>query len=105
MRPVLSTRRVLLSFHGGPEGQERLYFNDTYQALLAEGIPVLAPNARGSSGFGKTFVNLDNGPIRFNAVKDIKACVDYVVGAGIAEPGRVGIMGGSYGGYMTMAGL
>jgi dipeptidyl aminopeptidase/acylaminoacyl peptidase len=96
---------VVLSFHGGPEGQERPYFNDTYQALLAEGIAVLAPNVRGSSGFGKTFVNLDNGALRFNAVKDIKACVDYVVGAGIAEPGRIGIMGGSYGGYMTMAGL
>jgi dipeptidyl aminopeptidase/acylaminoacyl peptidase len=98
-------RPVVLSFHGGPEGQERPYFNDTYQALLAEGIAVFAPNVRGSSGFGKTFVNLDNGPLRFNAVKDIKSCVDYVVGAGIAEPGRVGIMGGSYGGYMTMAGL
>jgi dipeptidyl aminopeptidase/acylaminoacyl peptidase len=96
---------IVLSFHGGPEGQERPYFNDTYQALLAEGITVFAPNVRGSSGFGKTFVNLDNGALRFNAVKDIKSCVDSVVREGVAEPGRVGIMGGSYGGYMTMAGL
>src|SRR5262249_12305542 len=92
---------LVLSFHGGPEGQERPAFQDTYQALLSQGLAVLAPNVRGSSGFGKTFVNLDNGPLRVNAVKDIKACVGYVVTAGIADPRRIGIMGGSYGGYMT----
>lgn len=96
---------IVLSFHGGPEGQERPYFDSTFQALLAQNIAVFAPNVRGSSGFGKTFVNLDNGALRVNAIKDIKACVDYVVQASIAEPGRIGIMGGSYGGYMTMAGL
>jgi dipeptidyl aminopeptidase/acylaminoacyl peptidase len=96
---------VVLSFHGGPEGQERPYFQSSYQALLAQGIAVFAPNVRGSSGFGKTFVNLDNGPLRFNAVRDIRSCVEFVIQAGIAAPGRIGIMGGSYGGYMTMAGL
>ncbi len=96
---------IVLSFHGGPEGQERPNINGTYQALLAQGIAVFAPNVRGSSGFGKTFVNLDNRELRFNAIKDIKACVDYVVARGIADPQRVGIMGGSYGGYMTMVGL
>lgn len=96
---------VVLSFHGGPEGQEVPRFDSTYQALLAQGIAVLAPNVRGSSGFGKEFVNLDNGQLRVNAVRDIEACVSYVVGAGIADPRRIGIMGGSYGGYMTMAGL
>lgn len=96
---------VVLDFHGGPEGQAQPVFNSTYQALLQQGIAVLAPNVRGSSGFGKRFVNLDNGSLRFDAVRDIKACVDYVVGSGIADPGRIGISGGSYGGYMTMAGL
>lgn len=96
---------TVLSFHGGPEGQEVPYFNATYQALLAQGIAVFAPNVRGSSGFGKTFVNLDNGALRFNAVQDIKSCADQVVKMGIADPKRLGIMGGSYGGYMTMAGL
>jgi dipeptidyl aminopeptidase/acylaminoacyl peptidase len=96
---------TVLSFHGGPEEQERPLFNATYQALLARGIAVFAPNVRGSGGFGKTFVNLDNGPLRFNGIKDIAACADYVVAAGVADPRRVGIMGGSYGGYMTMAGL
>jgi len=73
--------------------------------LLANGIAVFAPNVRGSSGFGKKFVNLDNGALRVNGVKDIKACVDYVVSAKIADPKKIGIMGGSYGGYMVMAGL
>jgi dipeptidyl aminopeptidase/acylaminoacyl peptidase len=96
---------VVLSFHGGPEGQERPSFNSTYQALLSRGIAVFAPNVRGSSGFGKRFVNLDNGALRENGVRDIKASVDYVVKAKIADPHRIGIMGGSYGGYMVMAGL
>jgi dipeptidyl aminopeptidase/acylaminoacyl peptidase len=96
---------VVISFHGGPESQERPFFNSTYQGLLARGIGVFAPNVRGSSGFGKRFVNLDNGPLRVGAVRDIKSCVDFLVGKGIADPKRVGIMGGSYGGYMTMAGV
>jgi dipeptidyl aminopeptidase/acylaminoacyl peptidase len=106
-RPVGVTRPgpIVLSFHGGPEGQERPGFNSMYQALLSRGIAVFAPNVRGSSGFGKKFVNLDNGALRENGVKDIKASVDYVVSAGVADPKRVGIVGGSYGGYMVMAGL
>ena len=96
---------VVLSFHGGPEGEELPGFRSDYQALLTEGIAVLAPNVRGSSGFGKRFVNLDNGELRVNAVKDIKSSVDYLVSNKIADPRRLGIMGGSYGGYMTMAGL
>lgn len=95
----------VISFHGGPEGQERPVFRSDYQALLSQGIGVFAPNVRGSSGFGKTFVNLDNGALRVNGVKDIKACVEYLIGNAIADPKRIGIMGGSYGGYMTMAGV
>jgi dipeptidyl aminopeptidase/acylaminoacyl peptidase len=96
---------VVLSFHGGPEGEERPSFRSDYQALLMEGIAVFAPNVRGSSGFGKRFVNLDNGELRVNAVKDIKASTGYLVDDEIADRERLGIMGGSYGGYMTMAGL
>lgn len=95
----------VLSFHGGPEGQERPAFRPDYQALVASGIGVFAPNVRGSAGFGKRFVNLDNGPLRTNAIRDIKASVDYLVERGIADPRRLGIAGGSYGGYMTMAGV
>lgn len=96
---------LVLSFHGGPEGQDRPSFRSDYQALVSQGIAVLAPNVRGSSGFGKRFVNLDNGALRKGAVDDIAASVDYVVKAGLADPKRIGITGGSYGGYMTMAGL
>jgi len=95
----------VISFHGGPEGQERAPFRGDYQALLGQGIGVFAPNVRGSSGFGKKFVNLDNGELRVNGVKDIKACVDYLVNNHLADAKRIGITGGSYGGYMTMAGL
>jgi len=96
---------MVLSFHGGPEGQERPGFNSTYQALLARGIAVFAPNVRGSSGFGKRFVNLDNGALRVDGVADIQSSVAHVVSNGVADPKRIGIMGGSYGGYMVMAGL
>jgi dipeptidyl aminopeptidase/acylaminoacyl peptidase len=96
---------LVLSFHGGPEGQELPSFAADYQALVARGIAVFAPNVRGSSGFGKKFVNLDNGELRFNGIKDIQSCVDYVVKNGIADPKRIGIMGGSYGGYMVLEGV
>ena len=95
---------AVLSFHGGPEGQERPGFNSQYQALVSRGIAVFAPNVRGSSGFGKKFVNLDNGALRVEGVKDIQDCVNAAVKAG-ADPKRIGIMGGSYGGYMVVAGL
>jgi len=95
----------VLSFHGGPEGQERPRFRAVYQALLARGIGVFAPNVRGSSGFGKRFVNLDNGELRKDGIRDIEASVRYLVDNGIGDARRLGIMGGSYGGYMTMAGL
>ena len=104
-RPQQQTGAYVISFHGGPEGQERPSFRSDYQALLSQGIGVLAPNVRGSSGFGKRFVNLDNGELRVNAVRDIKSCVDYLVNNQIADPHRIGITGGSYGGYMTMAGI
>jgi len=104
-RGVKGKAPFVLSFHGGPEGQERPSFRSDYQALLARGIGVLAPNVRGSTGSGKRFANLDNGEKRFGAIADIKASADYLLREGLAAPGRLGITGGSYGGYMTMAGL
>jgi dipeptidyl aminopeptidase/acylaminoacyl peptidase len=92
-------------FHGGPESEERPRFNSLYQAMLAGGMAIFAPNVRGSTGFGKRFVNLDNGALRFDGIRDIKSCVAYVVQQGLADEKRIGIMGASYGGYMTMAGL
>jgi dipeptidyl aminopeptidase/acylaminoacyl peptidase len=96
---------VVLSFHGGPEGQDTPTFRGDYQALLASGMAVFAPNIRGSSGFGKRFVNLDNGALRFNANRDIKSAADYLVKAGVGDVKRLGIMGGSYCGYAVLVGL
>ena len=95
----------VLSFHGGPEGQEVPAFRADYQALLSQGIGVLAPNVRGSSGFGKAFVNLDNGAAAGERGRGTSGTASSTLTQnGIADPKRVGITGGSYGGYMTMAG-
>ncbi len=72
---------------------------------MASGIAVFAPNIRGSSGFGKAFMTLDNHAGRFDANKDIQATADFLVREGIGAKGRLGIMGGSYGGYATLVGL
>jgi dipeptidyl aminopeptidase/acylaminoacyl peptidase len=96
---------VVFNYHGGPEGQSRPAMSDVTQALVTQGISVFLPNVRGSSGFGKRFMALDNGAKRVDGVRDIKATTDHLVAAGIADPRRLGIMGGSYGGYMVMAGV
>lgn len=93
---------VVLSFHGGPEGQERPTFKADYQALLAQGIAVFAPNIRGSSGFGKAFLALDNHEKRFDANRDVYDSANYLVQSGVGAKGRLGIVGGSYGGYVVM---
>ena len=96
---------TVISYHGGPEGQSIPSLNTTAQALVKQGVAFFLPNVRGSTGFGKAFLNLDNGALRVNGVKDIKAVSDYLIRAGIAKQGALGIMGGSYGGYMVMAGV
>jgi dipeptidyl aminopeptidase/acylaminoacyl peptidase len=96
---------VVLSFHGGPEGQEQPAFRSDYQALLASGIAVFAPNIRGSSGFGKKFMGLDNHELRFDANRDILSAAEFLVREGIGAKDRLGITGGSYGGYATMVGV
>lgn len=96
---------VVFNYHGGPEGQARPTMSPDAQALVASGIAVFAPNVRGSSGFGKAFMAMDDGAKRVDGVRDIKATTDALVAKGIADPKRLGIMGGSYGGYMVMAGV
>ncbi|MGJ6965787.1 alpha/beta fold hydrolase [Streptosporangium sp. G11] len=91
--------------HGGPESQERPTFNPLFQNLLAAGIGVLAPNIRGSSGFGRAFRNADNHALRFDAINDVADCALELARAGIADPSRIACMGRSYGGYMTLAAL
>jgi len=96
---------AVLWFHGGPEAQERPGHGPLFQSLADRGIAVFAPNIRGSAGFGRGFVNADNGRLRYDAIKDVEACVKYLVDSGIADPARVGCAGRSYGGYLTLAAL
>jgi len=96
---------VIISVHGGPEGQERPAFNPTYQYFLARGYAVLAPNVRGSTGYGKTFTHLDDVKLREDSVKDLAAAVDWLKTEGGADARRIAVMGGSYGGYMTLAAI
>jgi dipeptidyl aminopeptidase/acylaminoacyl peptidase len=96
---------TVLWFHGGPEAQERPGHGPLFQSLVDRGVAVFAANVRGSSGFGRSFVNADNGPLRYDAIADVKSCVEHLVAAGVTDPARVGVMGRSYGGYLTLAAL
>jgi dipeptidyl aminopeptidase/acylaminoacyl peptidase len=97
---------VIINIHGGPEGQARPGFSSNYQYLVNElGIAVLVPNVRGSSGYGKTYLTLDNGFKREESVKDIGALLDWIAQQPELDATRVGVTGGSYGGYMTLATL
>lgn len=95
---------VVIYFHGGPEAQYQPGFVSTFQFWLNEmGIAVLAPNVRGSSGYGKTFLQLDNGYLRENSVKDGGALLDWIAKNPDLDASRVCVYGGSYGGYMVLA--
>ena len=97
---------VLISIHGGPEGQYRPRFSSTYQYLAVElGMTVIVPNVRGSSGYGKSYLKLDNGMLREDSVRDIGALLDWIDRSPWLDADRVGVMGGSYGGYMVLASL
>jgi dipeptidyl aminopeptidase/acylaminoacyl peptidase len=97
---------VVLYIHGGPESQARPYFRAFVQYLVREkSIAVLQPNVRGSDGYGKKYLLLDNGFKREDSVKDIGALLDWVKGRPELNVRRVGVLGGSYGGYMVLAAL
>ncbi len=97
---------VLIQIHGGPESQWRPSFQPSIQYMaLEQGIAVLAPNVRGSSGYGKTYLRLDDGKLREDSVKDIGALLDWIATRPELDASRVGVMGGSYGGYMVLASL
>lgn len=98
-------RPVIIYFHGGPEGQFRPRFIGRRNYFISElGIAFVCPNIRGSSGYGKSFLQLDDGILRANAYKDIKAVLDWVKADPNLDESRVMLMGRSYGGYMTLAG-
>lgn len=98
-------RPLIMNVHGGPEAQSRPGFMGRTNYLLNElGVAVFFPNVRGSTGYGKTFVSLDNGPFkREDSVKDMGAFLDHLAGDGNLDAARFGLTGGSYGGYMCYA--
>jgi len=96
---------AVVSVHGGPESQERPGFHPQHQLLVAAGIAVLAPNIRGSSGFGRTFVHADDRFGRLDAIADVAVCGEWLTDHGIAEQGRVAVTGRSYGGYAVLMAL
>ena len=102
---VTEPNRTVVSFHGGPEGSERPAYSPVAQSLVAEGFTVFAPNIRGSGGFGRAFTTCDDGAAREASFDDVRATVEALVSAGIAEPGRIGAHGWSYGGYLTLVAL
>ncbi len=97
-------RPVIINIHGGPEAQFRPTFLGRINYYLNElGVAVLFPNVRGSRGYGKTFLKLDNGFQREDAVKDIGALLDWIGTQPTLDKDRILVTGGSYGGYMSLA--
>lgn len=108
-RPAAQVGRrlpVVIDIHGGPEGQARPGFNPGVQHLLNQsGAVVIQPNVRGSSGYGKLFMTLDNGVKREDSVRDIGALLDWIGKQPDLDSSRIVVRGGSYGGYMVLASL
>ena len=97
-------RPVIIDIHGGPEGQSRPRFLGRDNYLLDElGIAIIFPNVRGSTGYGKTFMKLDNGFLREDSYKDISALLDWIKEQPGLDAERILVTGGSYGGHMTLA--
>jgi len=97
---------VLIDIHGGPESQEQPYFSSFIQYLVNEmGIAVLTPNVRGSSGYGKTYLKLDNEYKREESVQDIGKLIDWINDQPELDASRIAVYGGSYGGYMVLASM
>lgn len=97
---------VVLMIHGGPEAQYQPIFSSTIQYWVNElGVAVICPNVRGSSGYGKVYLDLDNAEKREDSVKDVGALLDWIAKQPELDASRVAVTGGSYGGYMVLASL
>ncbi|WP_081930686.1 S9 family peptidase [Lysobacter antibioticus] len=97
---------VVIQIHGGPEAQSQPSFNANAQFLANElGVAMLVPNVRGSAGYGRSYLGLDDAEKREDSVKDIGALLDWIGAQPELDAQRVGVYGGSYGGYMVLASL
>ncbi len=96
---------VVIIVHGGPEGQSRPLFEPVTQYLVARGYAVLAPNVRGSTGYGYEYQSLDDVRLRMDSVADLQHAALWLMESGIADPERIAVMGGSYGGFMVLSAI
>jgi dipeptidyl aminopeptidase/acylaminoacyl peptidase len=97
-------RPVVMLMHGGPEAQAKQGWNGRWNLLIQHmGVALLEPNVRGSRGYGKTFLALDNGRLREDSVKDMASAIDWIATQPNLDARRVLVTGGSYGGYMALA--
>ncbi|MFL5627404.1 MAG: alpha/beta fold hydrolase [Ktedonobacteraceae bacterium] len=96
---------VVVYVHGGPESQSRPNFNAVIQYLVSCGYAVFVPNVRGSSGYGYEYQSLDDVRLRMDSVADLQHAVFYLRDSGLADPRRIAVMGGSYGGFMVLSAL
>ena len=94
---------VIVAIHGGPEAQELPWFNASYQFFVSRGYAVLAPNIRGSTGYGKRYLALDNAERRWDALADVAAVVAWLRARRDVDPRRIVAFGYSYGGFMVLA--
>lgn len=102
---VTAKRPVVMVLHGGPEGQYRPSFAALTQYLVARGFAVLAPNVRGSTGYGRRYQALDDVELRMDSVHDMAAIHRWIASTDDLDPERAALYGGSYGGYLVLAGL
>jgi dipeptidyl aminopeptidase/acylaminoacyl peptidase len=95
---------VLILLHGGPEAQAGVGYLGAWNYLVdRRGVTLIQPNVRGSTGFGKQFLKLDNGRLRDDAVRDVSALLDWIASQPDLDPARVMVAGTSYGGYLSLA--
>ncbi|HTT34644.1 MAG TPA: alpha/beta fold hydrolase [Thermoplasmata archaeon] len=104
LEPKGTARGTIVWVHGGPEAQARPGFAPVVECLVGRGWRLVLPNVRGSTGYGRTFVHLDDRRRRMESVGDLADLVAELVRRGKATPGRIGLVGGSYGGFMVLAG-
>ncbi len=98
-------RGTIFSIHGGPEGQARPEFDPELGFLVAEGWRVIVPNVRGSTGYGRTYLHLDDVRRRMDSVRDVREIAESLLRSQPSARGRLGIMGGSYGGFMVLSAI
>jgi len=99
------TRGTIVSVHGGPEDQARPDFDPWRASFLSEGWRVIEPNVRGSTGYGRSYLHLDDVRKRMDSVRDLREVVDSLIRAKVVDRGKIGILGASYGGFMVLSSI